>query len=73
MDHQADHHRHHVHAQLPGNNLQVSDRSDLPGDEGGDANRRIPEERNTRASITFIELNQNMIIKCILGQKFVII
>lgn len=56
VDHQADHHRHHVHAQLPGDHLQVSDRRDLPGDQGGDADRRIPEERSRIRAVSLLLL-----------------
>lgn len=45
VDQQAHHDGHHVHTQLPGHHLQVSDGGYLPGDERGDANGRVPEDR----------------------------
>lgn len=45
VDPQAHHDGHHVHTQLPGHHLQVSDGSYLPRDERGDAHRRVPGHR----------------------------
>lgn len=44
MDHQAHDDGHHVHAQLPGNHLQVSDGRNLPRNQGGNADRRVPHD-----------------------------
>ncbi len=44
MDHQAHDDGHHVHTQLPGHHLQVSDGRNLPRNQRGDANGRVPEQ-----------------------------
>lgn len=45
MDSQTHDHRHHVEAQLPGHHFQISNGSNLPCDQRGDANRRVPAYR----------------------------
>jgi len=44
VDDEAHHHGDHVHAQLPGNHLQVSDGDDLAADEAGDTEGRVPAD-----------------------------
>lgn len=47
MDDQAHYDSHHVHAQLPGHHLQVSNGRDLPCDQRGDAKGRVPATRES--------------------------
>lgn len=39
MDDEAHYHSDHIHPQLPGNHLQVSNGDDLPTDEAGNTDR----------------------------------
>lgn len=42
VDDEADDHSHHIHAQLPGDHLQVLNGDDLTADETGDTEGRVP-------------------------------
>lgn len=56
VDDEANNHCHHVHAELLGHGLQVTDGGDLSTDQRGDADRRVPKtttgasERDTGGS-----------------------
>lgn len=46
MNDQTDYDRDHVHAQLPGHHLQVTDGGNFAADEGGDAYGRVPVDKS---------------------------
>lgn len=46
MNDQAYYDRDHVHAQLSGHHLQVTDGGDFAADEGGDSYRRVPVDKS---------------------------
>lgn len=50
VDHQAHDDGHHVHAQLPGDRLQVSNSGDLSCNQGGNANRGVPATNKEQRS-----------------------
>lgn len=44
MNDESDNDSDHVHAQLPGNHLQILDGDDLTTDQAGNTERRVPDE-----------------------------
>lgn len=52
VDHEANHHRHHVHAELLCHRLQVTDGGDLSTDQRSDPNWRVPKAPRGHQEVT---------------------